>query len=59
MSLVENTSNNVEDYSFLKEFNDYSLFKKFISIIFLPLLPIYIISKGFQIKNWKRNKTEN
>lgn len=57
MSKLE-SQQKIKDYSFLKDFNDFNLIKKFISIVFLPLLPIHIISKGFQINNWKTQETD-
>ena len=42
------------DYSFRKQFNNWGLFKKFIAIVFLPFVPIYSVSKGFQMRKWKK-----
>ena len=49
----------IPSYSFIEDFKNYNLLKKFLVIIFLPLVPIYSISKYFQIKGQQKGKTPN
>ena len=45
-------------YSFTKSFQQFSYIKKLLTILFLPLMPIYIVSKGFQMRAWKNKGGE-
>lgn len=45
-------NSNFYHYSFKNDFIKYSFLKKLLTIIFLPLVPIIIVSKGFQIRSW-------
>ena len=45
-------------YSFTKDFQQYSYANKVLTMIFLPLLPILIVSKGFQMRAWKNEGSE-
>ena len=42
------------DYSFTQAFQKFSFIKKLITLFLLPLTPIYIIPKGFQLRAWKK-----
>jgi len=46
------------EYSFRKHFNTSSFLKKFLMILFLPFLPIYTVSKGFQVRKWRKIQTQ-
>ena len=46
-------------FSFTKEFKNYSKKKRLLTILFLTLMPIYIVSKGFQMRKWKKLGSEN
>lgn len=45
-----------KEYSFIEAFKTYSILKKFIVIVFLPFIPIYSISKYFQVRANKKDK---
>lgn len=41
-------------YSFTQDFQNFSFIKRFLTVVLLPLVPIYIVSKGFQMRAWKK-----
>lgn len=46
-------------YSFTKDFQSFGYIKKLLTILFLPLMPIFIVSKGFQMRAWRIKKGEH
>ncbi|OLS21354.1 MAG: hypothetical protein HeimC3_35990 [Candidatus Heimdallarchaeota archaeon LC_3] len=46
----------ISDYSFTESFKNSRLAKKFIIMIFLPFIPIYSISKYFQMRGRRKGK---
>ena len=52
-------NNTLYDYSFTQSFQKFSFIKKLITLFLLPLTPIYIIPKGFQLRAWKKKGGEH
>ncbi|MFW9856839.1 MAG: hypothetical protein ACFFFG_17455 [Candidatus Thorarchaeota archaeon] len=46
------------EYSFRSQFNNFGYLKKFSSLVLLPFLPIYTVSKGFQMRSRKKHPSE-